>query len=116
MPLSAVVATLARSIMWILQFGKKKAEKRLAELSLQLEVTKRQQEETALKVNNIAQVVLLYAGTKKKQSASYGIHFSEDELRDALRQEGLYLYSALETLRKEGRAQRTGTPGYWIIN
>jgi hypothetical protein len=102
--------------MWILQFGKKRAGKRMAEFGLQSEETKRQQEQTALRVNNIAQVVLLYAGTRKKQASSYGIHFSEDELRDALRGEGLYLYSALETLRKEGRARRTGTPGYWIIN
>jgi hypothetical protein len=102
--------------MWILNLGKRKPDKRLAELSLQQEEVKRRQEKTALKVNNIAQSVLLYAGTKKKQALSDGVHFSEDELRDALKQEGLYLYSALETLRKEGRAQRTMKPGYWIIN
>jgi hypothetical protein len=72
------------------------------------------QEKLTVDTQSVAQQVLRITEMWKKRMGTRDLTFSEDELRESLREaDALRLSAALDLLLKQGRARQVGPPGYW---
>lgn len=96
--------------MWFPKYRRAKAKAGLATLAHEKSVRD-------LFDRGIGQKVCLYANAVKKRQGSNAVTFSDEELLAILTEnQKLRLHAAMEMLRKEGRASKTDTPGYWQID
>lgn len=96
--------------MWLPSYRKTRADADLAEIN-------RDNARRELNDRAISQKICVFTSAVKKRVGSHDVEFSEEELSSILLpDQALRLPFALELLRKEGRASKADTPGYWQID
>ncbi len=69
----------------------------------------------ALETRALGQIIVIYANAVKAREGTHDVEFSEEELRNALRNDAPRLHAVLDLLTLEGKATKADRPGYWII-